>query len=67
MAMLAVPNQCMDVSIGVAEVRTLRVETSKARGIYTFGGPCRLFTSRQGRTGASPPPDGAVEARRQAE
>src|SRR5437868_10268267 len=33
-----------------------------------LGAPRRLFTSRQGRTGAgaNPPPDEAVEARRQA-
>src|SRR6266852_4516613 len=31
-----------------------------------FGAPRRLFPSRQGRAGASSPPDEGVEARRQA-
>jgi hypothetical protein len=43
MAMLAVPNQCMDVSIGVAEVRTLLVGAGVAVRVDTFGSPSPTF------------------------
>jgi hypothetical protein len=68
LAMLAIPNECMNVSIGDPAVPALRVGTSEACGVDPFGAPRRLFTSDQGRTGAgaSPSPDGDVEVRRQA-
>ena len=37
MAMLAISDQSVDVSIGDPEVRALLVETSEARGVYSLG------------------------------
>lgn len=52
MAMLAIPNQSVDVSVSDSEVWALLVETGKAFCVHRFGAPRRLFTSHQGRTGA---------------
>jgi hypothetical protein len=68
-AMLAIPNQRVDPIISDAEVRALLVRTGEALGLYPsgellggFSPHSRDVTSR----GAGPPPDEAVEPRRQA-
>jgi hypothetical protein len=42
-AMLAVPDKCMDVSIGVAEVRALLLGTGEAFRINTLGGSSSAY------------------------
>src|SRR5512142_2959944 len=66
LAMLAIPDERMDLSISIAEVQALLVGTSVPRGIYAFGGsppafhlapgphrPRRRLSSRRGRGGES--------------
>jgi hypothetical protein len=66
--MLAIANKSVDVSLGDAEVRALRVGTSEAFGMDPLGCSRLLFISRQGRTGtgADPATDEWVQGRRQA-
>src|SRR5215469_1463056 len=69
LAMLAIPNQRMPGSVCDPGVRTLRVGTSEALGVDPSGGFLGGF-SPQARdatsAGTGPPPDEAMEARRQA-
>jgi hypothetical protein len=48
MAMLAISNKGMDVSIDDAEVRALLVGTSEPLGVYAFGGTSAAFHFRPG-------------------
>src|SRR5260370_36176811 len=41
--MPAIPDKCVDVSIGDAEVRALLVRTGEALGLYPLGGPSAAF------------------------
>ena len=43
LAMLAIPDQRVDVSIGDAEVRALLVGTGEACGVHAFGGSPAAF------------------------
>jgi hypothetical protein len=43
LAMPAIPDKCVDVSIGDAEVRALLVRTGEALGLYPLGGPSAAF------------------------
>ena len=52
MAMLAIPDQGVDVSIGDPGVWALRLGQAKPSVFTRLGAPRRLLTSRQGRTGS---------------
>ena len=68
MAMLAIANQRMDVSVGDPEVQALLVGTGEALGVHPLGCSPAAFHLTPGThsRGAGSPPDEGVEARRQA-
>ena len=68
LAMLAISDQRVDVSIGDVAVRALLVGEGGTLGVHTLGTPRRLFISRHRPTGARAchTTDEGVETRRQA-